>query len=87
MVWRAKTVYKADWVINADADEFWYPASSSLKDTLQQTSANVIKCAMYCVYPEEGKTLKHGATRSTRLKILQNMIYRSIHCLLVRYLR
>lgn len=87
MVWRAKTVYKADWVINADADEFWYPASSSLKDTLQQTSANVIKCAMYCVYPEEGKTLKHGATRSIRLKILQNMIYRSIHCLLVRYLR
>lgn len=58
MVWRAKTVYKADWVINADADEFWYPASSSLKDTLQQTSANVIKCAMYCVYPEEGKNFE-----------------------------
>lgn len=58
MVWRAKTIYKANWVINADADEFWYPASGSLKETLQKTSANVIKCSMKCVYPEENKRLE-----------------------------
>lgn len=58
MVWRAKTVYNANWVINADADEFWYPASGSLKEALQKTSANVIKCSMKCVYPEENKRLE-----------------------------
>jgi hypothetical protein len=30
----ASTVYAADWVINSDADEFWWPRGSSLKGTL-----------------------------------------------------
>lgn len=55
MIWKAKTVYGADWVINADADELWYAPSGSLKTEMAATSANVLKCEMRSVYPEEGK--------------------------------
>lgn len=55
MIWHAKTVYKADWVINADADEFWYSSSGNLKSGLEHSSANVLKCAIRNMYPEEGK--------------------------------
>lgn len=55
MIWRAKTVYKADWVINADADEFWYSPSGNLKNGLERNSDNVLKCAIRNMYPEEGK--------------------------------
>ena len=30
----ASTTYAADWVINSDADEFWWPRGASLKETL-----------------------------------------------------
>lgn len=33
MIWKAKTIYKADWIINADADELWYSPSGNLKQT------------------------------------------------------
>lgn len=55
MIWKAKTIYKADWVINADADELWYSPSGNLKTELSLTGSNVLMCNMKCVYPEEGK--------------------------------
>lgn len=55
MIWRAKTAYQADWVINADADELWYAPSGSLKTELMTTRANVLNCHVTSVYPEEGK--------------------------------
>lgn len=55
MIWKAKTAYGADWVVNADADELWYAPSGSLKTEMAATSANVLKCEMRSVYPEEGK--------------------------------
>lgn len=56
MIWKAKSVYKADWVINADADEIWYAPSGDLKTELVSSRANVLTCEMKCVYPEEGKS-------------------------------
>lgn len=55
MIWKAKTIYKADWIINADADELWYSPSGNLKAELCTTHANVLNCEMRSVYPEESK--------------------------------
>ena len=52
MVWAAKRKYKADWVINADADEFWY-SPQGLKAELQSTRANVLAAEVRNVLPEE----------------------------------
>jgi glycosyltransferase involved in cell wall biosynthesis len=55
MVWLAKTRYKADWVINADADELWYTPTGNLKATLSATRANVLQCELRNVYPDEAQ--------------------------------
>jgi glycosyltransferase involved in cell wall biosynthesis len=55
MIWKAKTIYKADWIINADADELWCSPSGNLKTALFSTHANVLNCEMHSVYPEERK--------------------------------
>lgn len=55
MIWKAKIIYKADWIINADADELWYSPSGNLKTDLSTTHANVLNCEMRSVYPEENR--------------------------------
>ena len=45
----------ADWVINADADEFWYTPSGCLKHGLDTTSANVLRAEVRNVLPEEDR--------------------------------
>lgn len=55
MIWIAKTHYHADWIINADADEFWYAPSGQLKDILSNTHANALYCEMRSMYPDEEK--------------------------------
>ena len=54
MVLLAKEHYGADWVINADADEFWYSPKGSLKAGLTEVHANVLQCAILNVLPEAG---------------------------------
>ena len=53
MVWAAKVRHGATWVINADADEFWYSPTGNLKNVLSQTRANVLRCKVVNMYPEE----------------------------------
>lgn len=55
MAWMAKRRYGADWIINADADEFWYAPTGNLKDELRQRSANILHCKTYSLYPDEGR--------------------------------
>lgn len=52
MVLLAKKKYGADWVVNADADEFWYSPNGSLKAGLSEMHANVLQCAIVNVLPE-----------------------------------
>lgn len=56
MIWKAKTIYKADWVINADADELWYSPSKNIKNELIAAKGNVLACKVNSVYPEEQKS-------------------------------
>lgn len=55
MVMVAKERHKADWVINADADEFWYCAEGDFKIELAKTHANVLQCDICNVLPEADK--------------------------------
>lgn len=53
MVLLAKEKYGADWVINADGDEFWYAPTGSLKDEISATRANVLRCEVVGMRPQE----------------------------------
>ncbi|MCD8318023.1 MAG: glycosyltransferase family 2 protein [Paraprevotella sp.] len=55
MIWKAKTIFHADWIINADGDEFWYAPSGNIKNELSRTWANVLSCEMRVMYPDENK--------------------------------
>ena len=53
MVMMACERHKADWVINADADEFWYAPQGNLKDEMTRCTSRVLKCRLCNMYPEE----------------------------------
>ncbi len=55
MIWRAKTIFNADWIINADADEFWYTPLGNLKNEMNNTRCNVLNCELRSMYPDEEK--------------------------------
>ncbi len=55
MIWKAKMQFHADWIINADGDEFWYPPSGNIKGELSLMCANVLSCEMRVMYPDEHK--------------------------------
>ncbi|MCI6823391.1 MAG: glycosyltransferase family 2 protein [Bacteroidales bacterium] len=55
MVELARAKHHADWIINADADEFWLPACGSFPELLKATRANVLAGELHSVLPEEGK--------------------------------
>lgn len=55
MVLLARNRHHADWVVNADADELWYSPSGNIKNELEKTSANVLRCTVQSVYPDEDK--------------------------------
>jgi len=66
MIGLAKRKHGADWVINADADEFWYAPGGCLKDAPAAAGRrNILSCEVRNVYPEEGRpfTLWDKTTR------------------------
>ncbi len=52
MISIAKDKYKADWVVNADADEFWYSSKNDLKSDIKGARNNIFKVNIYNVLPE-----------------------------------
>ena len=55
MVELARAKHHADWIINADADEFWLPACGSFPELLKATRANVWAGELPSVPPEKSK--------------------------------
>ncbi len=53
MIIISKEKYNADWVMNVDADEFWFSKRGNYKKTLSETTKNVLKCKSYAVLPED----------------------------------
>lgn len=51
MIKLARDKYNADWVINADADEFWCCEHGDLKTELAESFSNVIYAKIFNVYP------------------------------------
>lgn len=58
MIRIARNKYNADWIINADADEFWYTPLKDLKKELEETRYNIISCPLVNVVPENDKPLE-----------------------------
>lgn len=55
MVNLARRKYRADWIINADADEFWYSPDGNLKVNLGNVDGNVVYCESKSMYPIQDK--------------------------------
>ena len=53
MIGLARNKYRADWIINADADEFYFSKSLNLKKSIKKASdANVIKVESIFLFPD-----------------------------------
>lgn len=52
MILLAKNKYKADWIISADADEFWFDVSGNLKNSIKNDLNSLIYVPMYNVKDE-----------------------------------
>lgn len=59
MIRLAKEKYKADWIINADADEFWYSNNGNYKVDVKEYTVNKIKCNIYNIIPENEEFYKN----------------------------
>lgn len=57
MVRIAADQHQADWIINADADEFWFAPSHSLKKELATVRSTKLVCQVRNVRPVEGVSL------------------------------
>lgn len=68
MIKIAKEKYKADWIINADADEFWHSKVSNLKIELSKSSSNIIQCDIFNVLSENQEKFYYNT------KIIKNLI-------------
>lgn len=53
MIAIARDKFHADWVMNVDADEFWYSKQGNIKSELAKKTQSVVKCPMVNVYPSE----------------------------------
>ena len=51
----AAKAHGADWIINADADEFWFPPTENFKTLLAETAANVLRCRVVNMLPREDR--------------------------------
>ena len=47
MARRACTIHAADWIINGDADEFWFPVEGTLHSTLVATKSDIMSLKRY----------------------------------------
>ena len=69
MIKIAKYKYKADWIINADADEFYYSRDLNLKKSIikyKKTNVNVLKVDSTCSYSDNRDDFLNGPYFVTR---------------------
>jgi len=67
MIAIAKKKYKADWIINADADEFFYSKSLNLKESIRKVpTANVLRIESILSFPADIEFFLHSSYFITR---------------------
>ena len=87
MIKMAKKDYKADWIINLDADEFWYSERGNLKEDLMLLNKyNVIYVPSLFIYPEKDASTEtpfycavKGAFKDLKKCIHKTKGYKKIH--------
>ena len=62
----ARREFAADWIINADGDEFWYPPTGDFHTQLAHLRANVLRCEVIGMRPEKTFLSPNGARLPTK---------------------